>query len=125
MLTLGVLASGSGSNFQSIIDNIESGYLDAKIALLITDNDPVLLAAVLHGDAAIDAGDDLLPCPLHALGAVELQGAGGRQAAALDVVQQAGQAHTRAEVLIRLSGRLRIGMTRVVVATEAAEDQAP
>ena len=37
MLTLGVLASGSGSNFQSIIDNIESGYLDAKIAVLITD----------------------------------------------------------------------------------------
>ena len=38
MLTLGVLASGSGSNFQSIIDNIESGYLDAKVAVLITDN---------------------------------------------------------------------------------------
>lgn len=38
MLTLGVLASGSGSNFQSIIDNIESGYIDAKVAVLITDN---------------------------------------------------------------------------------------
>ena len=38
MLTLAVLASGSGSNFQSIIDNIESGYLDAKIVALITDN---------------------------------------------------------------------------------------
>ncbi len=38
MLSLGVLASGSGSNFQSIIDNIESGYLNAKIAVLITDN---------------------------------------------------------------------------------------
>ena len=37
MLTLGVLASGSGSNFQSIIDNIESDYLDAKIVVLITD----------------------------------------------------------------------------------------
>ena len=37
MLTLAVLASGSGSNFQSIIDNIESGYLDAKVAVLITD----------------------------------------------------------------------------------------
>lgn len=37
MLTLGILASGSGSNFQSIIDNIESGYLDAKIAVLVTD----------------------------------------------------------------------------------------
>lgn len=38
MLTLGVLASGRGSNFQSIIDSIESGALNAKIALLITDN---------------------------------------------------------------------------------------
>ncbi len=37
-LTLGVLASGSGSNFQSIIDKIESGYLDADIAVLISDN---------------------------------------------------------------------------------------
>lgn len=38
MLTLGVLASGSGSNFQSIVDNIESGYLDATVSVLITDN---------------------------------------------------------------------------------------
>jgi phosphoribosylglycinamide formyltransferase-1 len=38
MLTLGVLASGRGSNFQSIIDSIESGYLKAKIAVLISDN---------------------------------------------------------------------------------------
>ncbi|MBI4826515.1 MAG: phosphoribosylglycinamide formyltransferase [Nitrospirae bacterium] len=38
MLTIGVLASGRGSNFQSIIDNIESGYINAKIAVLITDN---------------------------------------------------------------------------------------
>ena len=37
MLKLGVLASGSGSNFQSIVDNIESGYLAAKVAVLITD----------------------------------------------------------------------------------------
>jgi phosphoribosylglycinamide formyltransferase-1 len=32
-----VLASGRGSNFQAIIDAIEAGTLDAKIALLITD----------------------------------------------------------------------------------------
>ena len=37
MLTLGVLASGRGSNFQSIIDGIESGHLKAKIAVLISD----------------------------------------------------------------------------------------
>ncbi len=38
MFTLGVLASGRGSNFQSIIDSINSGFLKAKIAVLITDN---------------------------------------------------------------------------------------
>ena len=38
MLTLGVLASGRGSNFQAIIDNINSGYLKATVAVLITDN---------------------------------------------------------------------------------------
>jgi phosphoribosylglycinamide formyltransferase-1 len=37
-LTLGILASGSGSNFQSIINSVESGYIDAKITVLITDN---------------------------------------------------------------------------------------
>lgn len=38
MLTIGVLASGRGSNFQSIIDNINSGYIKARIAVLISDN---------------------------------------------------------------------------------------
>lgn len=38
MLTIGVLASGRGSNFQAIIDSIESGFLRARIAVLITDN---------------------------------------------------------------------------------------
>ena len=38
MLNIGVLASGRGSNFQAIIDAIESGYLKAKIRLLVVDN---------------------------------------------------------------------------------------
>jgi phosphoribosylglycinamide formyltransferase-1 len=38
MLNLGVLASGRGSNFQSIIDEIEAGKLNASIKLLIVDN---------------------------------------------------------------------------------------
>ncbi len=38
MLSIGVLASGRGSNFQSIIDSINSGFFKAKIAVLITDN---------------------------------------------------------------------------------------
>ncbi|MBI5187899.1 MAG: phosphoribosylglycinamide formyltransferase [Nitrospirae bacterium] len=37
-LRLGVLASGRGSNFQAIIDEIESKRLNAEIVLLITDN---------------------------------------------------------------------------------------
>ncbi len=37
-MKIGVLASGRGSNFQSIIDAIESGYLDASVGLLIADN---------------------------------------------------------------------------------------
>jgi phosphoribosylglycinamide formyltransferase-1 len=38
ILKIGVLASGRGSNFQSIIDEIESKRLKAEIGLLITDN---------------------------------------------------------------------------------------
>jgi phosphoribosylglycinamide formyltransferase-1 len=38
ILRLGVLASGRGSNFQSIIDEIEFRRLDAEIVVLITDN---------------------------------------------------------------------------------------
>jgi phosphoribosylglycinamide formyltransferase-1 len=38
MLNLGILASGRGSNFQSIIDAINSGKLRVEIAALITDN---------------------------------------------------------------------------------------
>jgi phosphoribosylglycinamide formyltransferase-1 len=38
MLNLGILASGRGSNFQAIIDEIEAGRLPAAIKLLIVDN---------------------------------------------------------------------------------------
>ncbi len=38
MLKIGVLASGRGSNFQAIIDEIESGRIIAKIEILIVDN---------------------------------------------------------------------------------------
>jgi phosphoribosylglycinamide formyltransferase-1 len=36
-LKIGVLASGRGSNFQAIIDSIETGYIRARINVLITD----------------------------------------------------------------------------------------
>lgn len=38
MLKIGVLASGRGSNFQAIIDEIEAGKIPAKIEILIVDN---------------------------------------------------------------------------------------
>ncbi|NWF98466.1 MAG: phosphoribosylglycinamide formyltransferase [Nitrospirae bacterium] len=37
-LRLGVLASGRGSNFQSILDEIQKGNLSASVRILITDN---------------------------------------------------------------------------------------
>ena len=37
-LYIGVLASGRGSNFQAIIDAAETGYLNIRIRLLVTDN---------------------------------------------------------------------------------------
>ncbi|HSW62840.1 MAG TPA: phosphoribosylglycinamide formyltransferase [Dissulfurispiraceae bacterium] len=37
MLRLGILASGRGSNFQSIIDAIENGRLNAQVTVLIVD----------------------------------------------------------------------------------------
>lgn len=37
MLKIAVLVSGSGSNLQSIIDNIESGYLNCSIEAVISD----------------------------------------------------------------------------------------
>lgn len=38
-LTLGVMASGRGTNLQSILDAIAAGRLDAKIALVLSDRD--------------------------------------------------------------------------------------
>lgn len=37
MTNIAVLASGRGSNLQAIIDNIENGYLKARIAVVISD----------------------------------------------------------------------------------------
>jgi phosphoribosylglycinamide formyltransferase-1 len=38
IVDIGVLVSGSGSNFQSIIDQIEKGNLDASIKVVISNN---------------------------------------------------------------------------------------
>jgi phosphoribosylglycinamide formyltransferase-1 len=53
-LSIGILASGRGSNFQSIIDSNTSGYLKARIAVLITDN-PNAYAIERAGKHGIEA----------------------------------------------------------------------
>lgn len=54
-LTLGVLASGGGSNLQSILDACDGGTLDAKVAVVISDNPGAfaLKRAKNHGAAAV------------------------------------------------------------------------
>lgn len=37
-ITLGVLGSGSGSNFQALLDAIDQGRLDARVAVVLSDN---------------------------------------------------------------------------------------
>ena len=50
-MVLGILGSGSGSNMQAILDAIESGALDARIALVLSDNPGayILERAKKHG----------------------------------------------------------------------------
>ena len=51
MLHLGILGSGSGSNMQSIVDEIEAGRLDAKIEIVLADvkDAYILERAAKHG----------------------------------------------------------------------------
>ena len=52
-MVLGILGSGSGSNMQAILDAIEDGSLDARIALVLSDNPAafILERAKQHGIA--------------------------------------------------------------------------
>ena len=52
MVKLGVLVSGSGSNLQAIIDNIEAGRVDAKIQVVVS-NVPDVLALERAGKHGI------------------------------------------------------------------------
>lgn len=53
-IRVGVLASGRGSDFQSIIDGVESGRVNAQIVILISDNPEAkaIERARKHGIAA-------------------------------------------------------------------------
>ena len=50
-MVLGILGSGSGSNMQAILDAIGAGTLDARIALVLSDNPDayILERAAKHG----------------------------------------------------------------------------
>lgn len=39
MLTIGVLASGTGTNLQAIIDACDSGAVDARVGVVVSDNE--------------------------------------------------------------------------------------
>ena len=41
-MNIAVLCSGSGTNLQAIIDSVKSGYIPAKIALIVSDNESAL-----------------------------------------------------------------------------------
>src|SRR3989338_7025445 len=41
-MNIAVLCSGSGTNLQAIIDSVKSGYIQAKVALIVSDNKDAL-----------------------------------------------------------------------------------
>lgn len=59
MLSLGILGSGSGSNMQAIVDAIEDGRLDARIALVLSDNPD---AYILKRAAKYGIPSDVIDC---------------------------------------------------------------
>jgi len=52
-MNFAVLCSGSGTNLQAIIDSVKSGYIPAKLALVVSDNKDAY-ALVRAKDAAIE-----------------------------------------------------------------------
>lgn len=82
MLSLGILGSGSGSNMQAIVDAIGDGRLDARIALVLSDNPEayILKRAAKYGipSGVIDCSPFRMKFPEEAqeMSAVKLKEAG-------------------------------------------------
>jgi len=57
MVKIGVLVSGSGSNLQAIIDNIEAGRLDAQIRIIALES--------IGRIPSLEAGDFLIEALRH------------------------------------------------------------
>ncbi|MBR2779639.1 MAG: phosphoribosylglycinamide formyltransferase, partial [Firmicutes bacterium] len=64
MKNISVLVSGGGTNFQAIIDNVESGFIEnARIALVISSNPNAfaLERAAKHGIKSLVIGKNEYP----------------------------------------------------------------
>jgi len=76
-MVLGILGSGSGSNFQAILDAIAEGTLDARVGLVLSDNPDafILKRAEKHGipTGLIDCGDYKTRFPEEVQAATALQ----------------------------------------------------
>ena len=64
-LRFGVLISGSGTNLQAVIDAVESGALDAEVAVVISNHDSArgLVRAKDHGIDAVYIDRGVYPSP--------------------------------------------------------------
>jgi phosphoribosylglycinamide formyltransferase-1 len=62
-ITLGVLGSGSGSNFQALLDAIDDGRLDAEVAVVLSDNPK---ARILERARARGIRAEIIDCAGHA-----------------------------------------------------------
>ncbi len=81
-MVLGILGSGSGSNMQAILDAIDAGTLDARIALVLSDNPDAFILERARGrgieTGVIDCGGfrTKFPDEAQAETAARLQAAG-------------------------------------------------
>lgn len=62
-ITLGVLGSGSGSNFQALLDAIDDRRLDAEVAVVLSDNPS---ARILERARARGIRTEIIDCAGHA-----------------------------------------------------------
>lgn len=102
MKNIVVFASGSGSNFQSILDAVQSGRLNARVAALITDRGDI--GSI---DRAQRAG-----IPVHILNPVSFKSKDAYSEALLSTLQE-----LRTDLIV-LAGYLRLVPATVIQAYE-------
>ena len=108
MLKLAVLGSGSGTNFQSLLDAVRAGRLSAKIVAVISDNaDAFILERARRAGVPAFAVD---AAPFK----TKLDGAG--EARVLEILRAQGASHVALAGFMRIvkSGLLRAYAGRIV-----------